>query len=93
MKLVIDIPKDEYNEIMKDDYIPDGNFRRKCIIAIRNGTPLDDIRQEIEDIEISGRIDANTMFVRSASQVKNLALEIIDRNIGERGEHERMVES
>lgn len=85
-KIVIDLPKDKYNEIMNGDYIPDGNFRRNCIIAIRNGTPLDGIRQEIEDIEISGRIDANTMFVRSASQVKYLALEIIDRNIGERSE-------
>ena len=40
MKLIIDIPKNEYNEIMNDDYIPDGNFRKNCIIAIRNGTPL-----------------------------------------------------
>ena len=40
-KIVIDIPKDKYNEIMNGDYIPDGNFRRNCIIAIRNGTPLE----------------------------------------------------
>lgn len=51
MKLIIDISKNKYNEIMKDDYIPDGNFRRNCIIAIRNGTPLDDIKVEIENVE------------------------------------------
>ena len=40
MQVVIDIPEDKYNEIIKDDYIPDGNFRRNCIQAIRTGTPL-----------------------------------------------------
>lgn len=40
MKLIINIPEDRYNEILKDDYIPDGNFRRNCIQAIKNGTPL-----------------------------------------------------
>lgn len=40
MKIVINIPEDEYKEILQDDYIPDGNFRRNMIKAIRTSTPL-----------------------------------------------------
>lgn len=50
MKLIIDIPEDRYNEIVKDDYIPDGNFRRNCIQAIKSSIPFDNIKTEIEHV-------------------------------------------
>lgn len=40
MQIVIDIPKDSYNEIVRSRYIPDGYFSRNMIEAIRNGTSL-----------------------------------------------------
>lgn len=40
---------------------------------------LDKIRAEIETIKISGMIDANTTYVRSPEQIKNIAIEIIDK--------------
>ena len=64
MKLIVDIPEDRYNEIIKDDYIPDGNFRRNCIQAIKNGILLEDIKAEFisqypknsyGDLELGGR--------------------------------------
>ena len=42
-------------------------------------TTLEKIRDEISSIEISGQIDINTSFVRTSEQVKNMALEIIDK--------------
>ena len=40
---------------------------------------FEDIRAEIEDIQINGQIDSHTAFVRTGEQVKNMVLEIIDR--------------
>ena len=40
---------------------------------------LDKIRAEINAIEISGQIDEHTLFARSAYEVKNMALNIIDK--------------
>lgn len=40
---------------------------------------LDKIRAEINKIELSGIVDEHTMFVRTAEQVKSMALEIIDK--------------
>ena len=70
MKLIIDIPKDEYNEIMNEDYIPDGNFRRNCIIAIRNGTPLDDIETLKHRSFIEGFYEAYQSCYRMFNNIK-----------------------
>ena len=59
------------------------------LILIKNGTPhdvLDNLRAEINAIEISGQIDEHTLFARSADGVKNMVLEIIDRYRNEVGE-------
>ena len=40
---------------------------------------LDKIRAEITAISISGQVDEHTMFVRTAEQVKQMALDIIDK--------------
>lgn len=43
---------------------------------------LEDIKAEIEKIDIYGHIDMNTAFIRDGQCVKNLALEIINKHIG-----------
>ena len=40
---------------------------------------LEQIRAEIDGIEINGQVDEHTMFIRSGEQVKQMALEIIDK--------------
>ncbi len=40
---------------------------------------LDKIRAEITAIAINGQVDEHTMFIRSGEQVKQLALDIIDK--------------
>ena len=79
MKLIIDID-DELVETarfavrldMGSDYVK----------SIANGIPLDKIRAEINKIEPSGIVDEHTMFVRTAEQVKNMVLDIIDKYRG-----------
>ena len=41
---------------------------------------LDKIRAEIDGIEINGKVDAHTMFIRTGEQVKQMALDIIDKH-------------
>lgn len=40
---------------------------------------LDKIKDEIDGIELSGRVDDHTMFIRTAEQLKNMVLCIIDK--------------
>ena len=40
---------------------------------------LEQIRDEIDGIEINGQIDEHTSFIRTGEQIKNMALEIIDK--------------
>lgn len=47
---------------------------------------LDKIRAEITAISIRGQVDEHTMFVRSAEQVKQMALDIIDKYKAESGD-------
>ena len=47
-----------------------------CIKAL---TALDKIRAEVTAIAINGQVDEHTMFIRSGEQVKQMALEIIDK--------------
>lgn len=42
---------------------------------------IEDIKAEIEKIEIFGYVDMNTSFIRDGENVKNLALKIIDNHI------------
>lgn len=43
------------------------------------GEVLDKIRVEIDGIEINGQTDEHTMFIRTGEQVKQMALDIIDK--------------
>ena len=38
---------------------------------------LEQIRAEIDGIEINGQVDEHTLFIRSGEQVKQMALDII----------------
>lgn len=58
MKLMIKIPKDSYEEILQGDYIPDGNFRKNMIEAIRSGTPLTENTDAISRAEVLDLIDS-----------------------------------
>lgn len=40
---------------------------------------LDKIRAEIAAVVINGRVDEHTMFTRTGEQVKQMALDIIDK--------------
>ena len=40
---------------------------------------LDKLRAEIDGIEINGQVDEHTSFIRTGEQVKQLALNIIDK--------------
>ena len=40
---------------------------------------LDKVRAEIDGIEINGQVDEHTMFIRTGEQVKQMALDIIDK--------------
>lgn len=40
---------------------------------------LDKIRAEIDGIEINGQKDEHTMFIRTGENVKQMALDIIDK--------------
>ena len=42
---------------------------------------IEDIRREIEQIEINGFVDEKTMFTRTGTQVKTVVLDIIDNHI------------
>ena len=77
MKLIIDIPEELKQKI-------DEGFTNQVIInklwdATKDGIPLEQIRAEIDGIEINGQVDEHTMFIRAGEQVKQMALDIIDK--------------
>ena len=91
MKLVIDIDDEEYSEFIKAD--KNGYCTRMIDIkAIKNGTPLDDIRQEIEEERKSVRLSAfvgnqltgeyNNLLFEGEHRGLLKALAVIDRHIG-----------
>lgn len=46
VKLIVEIPKNVYAECLGDIYFPDTGG--ELFNAVKNGTPLDDVRAEIE---------------------------------------------
>ena len=82
MQIVIDIPEETANEI-KDNVMFAGAISSEILCdvtsAIVNGIPLDKIRAEITAIAINGQVDERTMFIRTGEQVKQMALDIIDK--------------
>lgn len=88
MKLIIDIPEYTFERITEYyDALPEGSTVDANVCYIANGTPIPDnatvcdieqIRAEIDGIEINGQVDEHTMFIRTGEQVKQMALDIID---------------
>lgn len=82
MKLIIDIPEDEYNEICNGTFDTGGYFRMNLSNAFKNGTPLDDVKAEI-DYERNRYL--NLIGDSGYCNGLNKALKIID-NIGKESE-------
>lgn len=80
MKLIIDIDEDVRIAISRMGLlrIPD-EMQKKVDKAIQSGTPLDNLRTEIDNIKVYGQIDEHNLFVRSADEIKKMALIVIDR--------------
>jgi len=94
MKLIIDIPEQMYLNAKADmlsgsdilvKAIKNGiphetvtEFADRCRECGRERV-LDKVRAEIDAIETHGQIDEHTLFARSADEVKNMVLEIIDK--------------
>lgn len=76
MKLIIDIPESIFNTIQADEMI---SREQLAILQIHilNGTPLDDVKAELQKIAD----DSWNMRVGSVSQGLEDAIEILD-NIG-----------
>ena len=51
----------------------------KGIKTLKEVSIIDKIRSEITAISISGQVDEHTMFIRSGEQVKQMALDILDK--------------
>ena len=80
MKLIIDIPEEEYNDLMQtgENTINLGELL-DLRNSVRNGTPLDDVKAEIE---ASMYCDKDTRLVKNANASGlEKAIEILD-NIG-----------
>lgn len=56
-----------------------------AIDAIEALQMFDNIRAEIAAIDITGRVDEHTMFVRGGKEIKQMALKIIDKYTSESG--------
>lgn len=85
MQIVIDIDDNLYTRLFDtgDEYVAD--MRRACV-AIRKGIPLDKIRTDITAIVINGQVDEHTAFIRTGEQVKQMALDVIDKYKAETGD-------
>lgn len=86
MKLIIEIPENIIEGAKSSpNYYPIYHFE-KMWRAIINGIPLDEIRAEIAAIAVNGQVDEHTLFMRTGEQVKQMALDIIDKYRTERSE-------
>ena len=83
MKLIIELPnevKDAFDNASNED-INFSYYDYNSVIgkAIKNGTPLDDIKAEIET-------EKESMIQHNGTSDLGLALEIIDKHIGKENE-------
>ena len=85
MKIVINIPEVYYESLKNTEWVISGQRSGKTLQsviynAIKNGTPLDDIKAEIaEEIELKSNLGDYNDYVRLGLQS---AIEIIDEHIG-----------
>lgn len=69
----IGLIKQDGKDWLDDRDIPILEVCIKALIA------LDKIRAEVTAIDVNGQVDAHTMFIRTAEQVKQMTLGIIDK--------------
>ena len=82
MKLIIDIPKDDYNNIepfLNGETIKGGFNLFKVLEMIKNGIPLDDLRAEIEHLTITEGGEDYTRKMAELYSLKIKILQIIDK--------------
>ena len=77
MKLIIDT--DKIKDLLEIEWGYEGIRGDLDNLFLKNGIPLEQIRAEINGIEINGQIDEHTMFIRTGEQGKQMALDIIDK--------------
>jgi len=68
-----------YNLVSSKDKETIDILEELAIKALEQEPILDKIRAEIDGIEINGRVDEHTLFIRTGEQVKQITLEIIDK--------------
>lgn len=71
------LTKEEYGELVSSEF--DNGYAKGYREALEQELMLDKIRAEIDGIEINGRVDEHTLFIRTGEQVKQMALDIIDK--------------
>ena len=82
---------EEYYEKGEDARLEFSPDDVRCVNRlIQRMSNLDKIKVEINKIELSGIVDKHTMFVRTAEQVKNIALDIIDKYRNEKARVQRV---
>lgn len=59
------------------------NENKKRVERLAQKSILNKIRAEIQGIEINGQIDEHALFIRSGNEVKNIALDIINKYTAE----------
>lgn len=74
--LKISVPIHALTEEKFNDYIQTLN---KIMDWLEQEPIIDKIKAEIDRIEINGQVNAHTMFIRTGEQVKQMALNIIDK--------------
>ena len=93
MKLIIDIPEDDYKEckFRKDLLLLGGeptdltfNMRMETLIA--NGTPLEDIKAEIQNIDLVYEKNGRTTIMKNFDDIKSEIFDILDKHIKENKE-------
>ena len=90
MKLIIDIDDKTYADIKKGIiYSSVRDVPQESVVAIANGTPLDDIKAEIQNITPKATIRYGKTNIDSALMIPlDKVLEILDKHIGERSTDE-----
>ena len=80
MKIIIDIPEDALKEMKTEEFISIESLDT-AIECIKNGTPLDDVKAEIDRQEFTHH-EGLTHWYMIPSKVKSVVFKIIDKYKG-----------
>ena len=78
------IDKNKAIKVLQDTPCGSAGIKARMVGRIEKLPTVDvfeQIRAEIDGIEINGQVDEHTMFIRTGEQVKQMALEIIGKYI------------